>query len=222
MSFVQGMGSRGWRAFAVRRGFPVHRDRLLAGPSGQHGERLGILLCHRSGACCTVDTCIASGHACRRRKSAPSGRAASAPEEHSLLPPKHSGEPPSSLTIRAGYELRANGLRDSFVDPWFDASNYGCTLVATPARGTVIGTPGCRGDLADDLIAQLVHEELTAALFGSSAELRDEACPSGSSVVEAVTVLPGSLADVPPPPEPGASHSSESRWTRVWSWPPRA
>jgi len=61
---------------------------------------------------------------------------------------------------RTGFEGRAGERAASFDDPWFDASNYACTLVATPGRGTLIGKGGTASDCTDDPIFEVVREEL--------------------------------------------------------------
>ena len=66
---------------------------------------------------------------------------------------------------RRGFAARAEGHEGYFVDPWFDGSNYACTLVATPNRGTRIEKAGQAPDLNDDSIAKLVREELEAPII---------------------------------------------------------
>jgi hypothetical protein len=69
-------------------------------------------------------------------------------------------------TCRAGFAERAGAeLRQAFDDPWFDGSNYHCTIIATPNRGTLIGGPGRDGDLADDPVARIVQHELEHSVF---------------------------------------------------------
>jgi len=66
---------------------------------------------------------------------------------------------------RRGFAARAEGHEGYFVDPWFDGSNYACTLVATPNRGTRIEKAGQAPDLNDDSIAKIVREELETPII---------------------------------------------------------
>ena len=70
-----------------------------------------------------------------------------------------------------------------FVDPWFDGSNYACTIVATPNRGTMIEATGTASDLSDDRVALLVQQELELSVFASEVTVRDLA---GSAVARPV------------------------------------
>jgi len=76
--------------------------------------------------------------------------------QHPVSPTEESGP-----DCRPGYEERAGAeLASRFDDPWFDGSNYECTIVVAPSRGTAIGAAGAATNLADDLVAQLVEREL--------------------------------------------------------------
>ena len=78
----------------------------------------------------------------------------------------------SAENCRKGFEGRAGTLARYFDDPWFDGANYRCTIVATPARGTLIGEPGNRSDLSDDPVTELVRQELELSLFHSQVKVR--------------------------------------------------
>ena len=67
---------------------------------------------------------------------------------------------------RSGFEGRAGQLGHLFNDPWFDGSNYECTIIATPMRGTMLGPAGQRDDLADDPVARLVQRQLEDSIYG--------------------------------------------------------
>ncbi|HEV3415806.1 MAG TPA: hypothetical protein VG056_03315, partial [Pirellulales bacterium] len=72
----------------------------------------------------------------------------------------------AKTTCRAGFAERAGSeLRHGFDDPWFDGSNYHCTIIAAPNRGTLIGGPGRDSDLADDPVARIVQHELEDSVF---------------------------------------------------------
>jgi hypothetical protein len=100
---------------------------------------------------------------------------------------------PLNGPVRKGFEERARGLirKDSeqqpiggyFVDPWFDGSNYACTIVATPNRGTMIEATGTASDLSDDRVALHVRQELELSVFASEVTVRDLA---GSAVARPV------------------------------------
>jgi hypothetical protein len=68
-------------------------------------------------------------------------------------------------TCRIGFEDRAGADRAFFDDPWFDGSNFECTIVATPNRGTLIGAAGSRDDLLDDRVVEIVRRELEHSVF---------------------------------------------------------
>ncbi len=68
---------------------------------------------------------------------------------------------------RPSFELRAGGYKALFNDPWFDGSNYVCTIIATPNRGTLLGEPGSRSDMLDDPVAAVVRHELEYAIYAS-------------------------------------------------------
>lgn len=66
---------------------------------------------------------------------------------------------------RQGFEERGGTWKALFDDPWFDGSNYACTIVATPNRGTLIGKPGVRSDLLDDPVVTIVLHELEYSIY---------------------------------------------------------
>ena len=74
---------------------------------------------------------------------------------------------------RHGFEERAGSFKAFFDDPWYDGSNYGCTIIATPNRGTLIGGPGLRADLLDDRIVSLVRNELELSVYTSRLRIAD-------------------------------------------------
>lgn len=79
--------------------------------------------------------------------------------------------------VRPTFEGRA-GIQPGpptlgFDDPWFDGQNFGCTIVPTPNRGTLIGPAGTAPDLSDDPVAQIVLAELTDTIFGKRILLQD-------------------------------------------------
>lgn len=77
-------------------------------------------------------------------------------------------------TCRIGFaERAAPELQHCFDDPWFDGSNYLCTIIATPNRGTLIDRPGRESDLADDPVVQLVQNELEHSAFVGELEAYD-------------------------------------------------
>ncbi len=79
---------------------------------------------------------------------------------------------------RPGFGGRADGSEGFFVDPWFDGSNYGGTIVATPNRGSLIGPPGTSPGLEDDPIAKLVRDELELPLV-SDVTIHDRPATTG-------------------------------------------
>ncbi|HEV2970893.1 MAG TPA: hypothetical protein VGY55_13055 [Pirellulales bacterium] len=93
-------------------------------------------------------------------------KALRAPEQTELWNQLRAAEDGSKTACRAGFAERAGPeLRHCFDDPWFDGSNYHCTIVATPNRGTLIGEPGRDSDLADDPVARIVQHELEHSVF---------------------------------------------------------
>ena len=78
------------------------------------------------------------------------------------------------LPARAGFEGRA-GVEwlGEFSDPWFDAPNYDCTIVATPNRGSMIGPAGSASDLRDDPIVQVALAALEGTLYQSGFQIQD-------------------------------------------------
>lgn len=74
---------------------------------------------------------------------------------------------------RLGFEDRAGKYKALFDDPWFDGSNYECTIVAAPARGTFIAGTGLRHDLLDDPVLEVVRTELEYTFYSSQASITD-------------------------------------------------
>jgi hypothetical protein len=81
---------------------------------------------------------------------------------------------------RPGFEKRAGEYAALLDDPWFDGSNFNCTIVATPNRGTIIGNPGSTADLSDDTVAQIVQRELELSIYEPDAYICDVAHSNGS------------------------------------------
>jgi hypothetical protein len=101
---------------------------------------------------------------------------------------------------RHGFEARAEGYREFFVDPWFDGNNYACTIVATPNRGTLIDKPGKAADLSDDRIAAIVADEVELSIL-SDVSLVDFAATAGPPAEASRTYpLIEALQQVPPTP----------------------
>jgi hypothetical protein len=113
---------------------------------------------------------------------------------------RYQGQPPSG-PVRKGYEERARGYEAAFVDPWFDGSNFACTIVATPNRGTAIAEGGAAQDLSDDPVVQLVQQELELSVFASEVSILDLAA-SAAARPEAERSVPiaRAMKDLPPPP----------------------
>lgn len=83
------------------------------------------------------------------------------------------GDIPTTIP-REGFEERATAeWAAEFSDPWFDSPNYGCTIVATPSRGTVIGSAGTAADLSDDPVFAIVRETLDATIYDSDVTITD-------------------------------------------------
>ena len=81
---------------------------------------------------------------------------------------------------RAGFEGRAQGFEAFFDDPWFDGANYECTIVVTPRRGTLIGSPSSDADLSFDPVAELVRRELELiSVYRFSGRVEDFAASKG-------------------------------------------
>jgi hypothetical protein len=74
---------------------------------------------------------------------------------------------------RGGFEMRGSALKKYFDDPWFDGSNFGCTIVPTPNRGTVIGRAGRESDLSDDPVASIVRQELLKCIYERPVDLTE-------------------------------------------------
>ena len=98
-----------------------------------------------------------AGHEHFRQQLEDAERAAEATSKHTMC--------------RLGFEGRAGVQRALFDDPWFDGSNYACTIVATPNRGTFIGLPGQRADMLDDPVAAVVRSEVEQSIYGPAGKL---------------------------------------------------
>jgi hypothetical protein len=84
------------------------------------------------------------------------------------------------LTIaRRGFELRAGENKAYFHDPWFDGSNYECTIVATPNRGTYIAHAGRKADLWDDEVTQIVVQCIEHGIYHGPVAVKDLAARPG-------------------------------------------
>jgi hypothetical protein len=78
-----------------------------------------------------------------------------------------------TISPRPGFEGYAAGrYRQYFFDPWFDGSNYECTIIATPNWGTMLPS-GTAADLRDDPVVRMVREELESALYVSDVSVYD-------------------------------------------------
>ncbi|MHC1764258.1 MAG: hypothetical protein AB9869_08125 [Verrucomicrobiia bacterium] len=108
-------------------------------------------------------------------------------------------------TCRIGFEQRAGGLAGLFHDPWFDGSNWKCSIVATPNGGTLIGRPGMKSDLTDDPVADLVARQLEFAIYVSPLIL--ESCGTSAGHNKQLAQLdllePGPGEKIPPFTEGG-------------------
>jgi len=62
--------------------------------------------------------------------------------------------------IRDGFEGRAPHAETHFLDPWFDGSNYACTIVVSPGNGAVLLPEGSARNLGDDGAAAIVSHYL--------------------------------------------------------------
>ena len=102
-------------------------------------------------------------------------------------------------TGRIGFLPRADSLAALFDDPWYDGQNYQCTIVDTPNRGTLIGRPGHRGDLADDPVAQVVQEMLELSSFVSDAAVVDVPATIADAERTRQTTPLAAAASLPPP-----------------------
>jgi hypothetical protein len=86
-------------------------------------------------------------------------------------------------TCRAGFADRAGReLRHLFDDPWFDGSNYNCTIVVAPDRGTFIAPPGKAPDLSDDPVVRIVQQELEDTVFVDILEVYDLPSMAGAEL----------------------------------------
>ena len=72
-------------------------------------------------------------------------------------------------SVHAGFggspEQPSGTLQALLADPWAGGQSQSSTTVDTPQHGTLIGPPGARGDLGDDVVAQSVETELEAPLY---------------------------------------------------------
>jgi hypothetical protein len=80
----------------------------------------------------------------------------------------HQDGQPQGLEPRREFENRARGMEPLWSDPWFDGSNFACTLIATPNAGTQIAPPGKLATMEDDPIAEIVRNELEYSVFSSA------------------------------------------------------
>ncbi len=74
---------------------------------------------------------------------------------------------------RGLYVKRAAHHGGLFSDPWFAGDNYRATIVATPFRGTEIGSAGTAADLMDDEVTTIVRKELEYQFYSSEARAID-------------------------------------------------
>ncbi len=65
-------------------------------------------------------------------------------------------------------EHRSDAVGSLLSDPWLGGQIQSSTLVDTPKRGTLIGAPGVRSDLRDDVVAEAVRTELEAPLYSAT------------------------------------------------------
>jgi hypothetical protein len=76
-------------------------------------------------------------------------------------------------TCRPSFEQRGGQHKSLFDDPWFDGSNFECTIVATPNRGTLIAPTGQEASLVDDAVASIAQRELEWGGFHLPADVVD-------------------------------------------------
>jgi hypothetical protein len=101
---------------------------------------------------------------------------------------------------RANYEHRAGPYASLFDDPWYDGSNYECTIVATPNRGTLIAVGGVRGDLLDDPVVAIVRRELESSIYKSEARIAYLPASRKDSKRGALQIDMAGIARIDPPP----------------------
>jgi hypothetical protein len=99
---------------------------------------------------------------------------------------------------RSGFEDRAGEHRGLFDAPWFDGSNYECTIVATPNRGTFIGEAGLRSHLLDNPVAAIVQKELEYSIYSSAAIIADLPASRENSEINEHTFEMAGGAILPP------------------------
>ena len=112
-----------------------------------------------------------------------------------------------NASVRRGFEARAGNDATAFADPWFDAPNYACKLVATPYGGTFIG--GAAAGLSSDPIAEIVRVELEGNLYVEELRARDYPGREGGASPDWFVVDPrvGEAASAP--------QSAYFRWASV-------
>lgn len=82
-------------------------------------------------------------------------------------------------------------------DPWFDGSNYHCTIVDTPRAGTALGA-GTKRDLSDDSVAAIVQRSVEWGIFEGDVKATDFPV-SKTAIRESKACRVEDLADLPPP-----------------------
>ncbi len=102
---------------------------------------------------------------------------------------------------RQSFQGRAGAGPAYFHDPWFDGSNYRCTIVVTPNQGTVISPPGHASDLSDDAVTSIVREELEYTVYASDVSVIDfSTSPDSEEVRQRSLRLEQALSDLGPAP----------------------
>lgn len=127
------------------------------------------------------------------------------PEHQSLRQHLQKAESEANQTggtrVRPGFEGRSGVATGSttlgFDDPWFDGQNYGCTIIPTPNRGTLLGPAGHRSDLSDDPVARIVLDELTESVFGERIILQEFPGSAADSHLSTPRVI-STLKRIPP------------------------
>ncbi|HEY4360797.1 MAG TPA: hypothetical protein VGN17_07510 [Bryobacteraceae bacterium] len=90
-----------------------------------------------------------------------------------LLEAENEAHQTGRTLARRGFEDRAGKHKHLFNDPWFDGSNYECTIVATPNRGTFIAPPGRKADLSDDEVTLLVVQCIEHGIYHGPVAVKD-------------------------------------------------
>ena len=91
----------------------------------------------------------------------------------SLTAAEHEAQQSGRTIARRGFEARAGKNKHLFNDPWFDGSNYECTIVATPNRGTFIAHPGRKADLSDDEVTLRVVQCIEHGIYHGPVAVKD-------------------------------------------------